>query len=130
MLLNHILPTAEDSETLVSTAPADVTTLLGTSLSYSLVGEDLMVTPAGTTIASKVVTADVMTCAGVVHVVDKVLVPVVDSAEAPEAVAPTTDREFVADGPISAEEPLSVAEAPDSFLVGEYGDELAGGYGL
>lgn len=126
VLLNHILPTEEDAATLVATAPADVSTLLGTVLSTSVVGEDLIVTPASTTIAGKVVTTDVATCAGIVHVVDKVLVPVVEAAEAPESFAPgpTTTKDFVAEGPDS------IAFAPEPVVIGEYGDDLDAGYGL
>ena len=142
VLLNHILPSVEDAATLAAAAPADVSTLLGTMLSTSIVGEDLVVTPAGTTIAAKAVTTDVETCAGIVHVVDKVLVPVVQAAEAPESFAPgpSTTREFAAgpssfaEGPESfAEGPFSemeFAEAPSTFVTGVYGDELDSAYGF
>lgn len=86
VLLNHILPTAEDAATLVSTAPSSIPTLLGTELTTSVVGSDLIVSSG--LIKATVIVTDVMTCAGIVHVVDKVLVPVVDDAPAPGPVAP------------------------------------------
>lgn len=91
VLGNHIVGKELDSAAITAAiadaAPnaAEVETLLGTTLEATLEGEDVMVSPAGTEIVAKVVTVDVQTCAGVVHVVDMVLVP---AADAPLGLAP------------------------------------------
>ena len=55
--------------------PAEVATLGGTALKATTEGENIIVSPKDTEIKAMVVVKDVQTCAGVVHVVDKVLVP-------------------------------------------------------
>ena len=52
-----------------------VTTVLGTTLHASRSGDDIFVNPTGTDILAKIITADIATCAGTVHVIDRVLVP-------------------------------------------------------
>ena len=92
VLGNHVVGTELDlaaiTAAIAAAAPnaAEVETLLGTTLEATMEGEDVMVTSAGTEMTAKVVTPDVQTCAGVVHVVDMVLVPAPD---APLALAPT-----------------------------------------
>lgn len=101
VLANHVLPTelkAEDITEAIAASdpnPAEVETLLGPTLEATLDGEDVMVSPAGTEITAKVVEADIETCAGVVHVVDMVLVPSEDAPLDVVAVGP-------AEGPAGA----------------------------
>lgn len=138
VLLSHVVPTPEDAATLIGTAPASIPTLLGANLETSLDGEDLIVTPEGTTIAAKVITTDVETCAGIVHVVDKVLIPVVENAgaaTAPTAAAPaaaTPVAEFETREVVVPVSEHPVAEPPVEFVgedFGAYGEVEAGAYG-
>jgi uncharacterized surface protein with fasciclin (FAS1) repeats len=105
VLLNHILPTFEDAASLVDMAPSTYPTLLGTKVSSALAGEKLTITSGS--IVATVITPDVPTCAAVVHVIDKVLVPVLDKTE-PVPVSP-----------------MAVSMAPS---VGGYGTDEMGTY--
>lgn len=90
VLSNHVVPSKLDAAAVTaaiedaSPNPAEVTTLGGTTLEATSDGEGIIVVPKNTEIMAMVVTVDVETCAGVVHVIDKVLVPTATS-EAKEA---------------------------------------------
>lgn len=81
VLLNHIVPSelrAEDLvEAVMDAAPelAMVTTLAGSTLEGVIEGDDFFGRPTGTDIMARIVTYDIETCAGVMHVIDAVLVP-------------------------------------------------------
>ena len=91
MLANHVVPSEADSDAIKGaiadsgSGTATFDTLGGGSLEATEDGEDLVVSPAGSDVMAMVVTPDVETCAGVVHVVDMVLVPAGDAADAPAA---------------------------------------------
>ena len=93
MLSNHVVASELDSAAVTaaidaaSPNPAVVTTLAGTTLEATSDADGILVTPKNTEIMAKVTMADVETCAGVVHVIDKVLVPAAMAPEAAESTA-------------------------------------------
>lgn len=111
VLYNHILPTEEDAASIIAAGNATVTTVLGTDLEISVVGESVFVTSGD--ITAEVTTTDVPTCAGIVHVIDKVLVPILDAAAGSlESMAP-----MLAEAPVSISDTGSYgsASAPGSY---------------
>lgn len=106
----HVVPGIFDSTTagvLFEESPTGVataTTLFGTDLEASrLEPKQIIVTPSGTDIDASLVAFDIPVCAGVVNIVDKVLVP---------AGIPSGE----------------VSETNTSMDVGVYGDVEAGIY--
>lgn len=85
VLSAHIVPGAVEAAGVIAlvedSSPASVETLFGTDVEFTLSGDNVMVSPADTDIDATVVITDVPTCAGVVHVVDKVLVPAFPAPE-------------------------------------------------
>ena len=81
VLSNHVVATKLDAASVTaaieaaSPNPAKVTTLAATTLEAASDADGILVAPQDTDIMARVVVADVETCAGVVHVIDKVLVP-------------------------------------------------------
>ena len=119
ILLNHVVLGDLTSAAIAEAIAASST---GTTTVSSLVADldvtedgDIMVTPAGSSVAATVVVADVETCVGTVHVIDRVLVPSMvvspdtTAGATDTAVAPLSDLEDTA-APMSADAfaPLSV----------------------
>ena len=81
MLANHLVAselTAEAAKEAITAAapnPVDLKSLAGKTLQASQLTKDILIAPKNTDIMAMVVVADVQTCAGVVHVIDAVLVP-------------------------------------------------------
>jgi hypothetical protein len=83
VLLNHIVGgnfSAKDVEAAVEEAnpdPVQLQTFLNKTLEVTALGSDLIVTPFNTSLNATIDIdmVDVVTCAGIVHVVDTVLVP-------------------------------------------------------
>ena len=138
VLSNHVvgseLSAAAVTEAIEASAPnpAEVTTLSNNTLEASLLTEDILVGVQGTEISAMVMVTDVFTCAGVVHVIDEVLVPSLEAADpttADEAPATTegtpvdtaTDRsanlasDTSASPDAGASTPSSAADARVSF---------------
>ena len=61
--------------------PAVVETLAGSTIEGVMDGDDFFGRPTGTDIMSKVVVYDIETCAGIVNVIDAVLVPAAPAEE-------------------------------------------------
>jgi hypothetical protein len=81
VLLNHIVDgnfSAKDVEAAVEEAnpdPFQLQTFLNKTLEVTASGSGLIVTPFNTSLNATIVMVDVVTCAGIVHVVDTLLVP-------------------------------------------------------
>ena len=96
VLSNHVVGSELDAAAVTaaidgaSPNPAEVTTLAGTILEATSTTQGIELSPKGTDIMSLVVMADVETCAGVVHIIDEVLVPAADATTTRAAVASTT----------------------------------------
>lgn len=118
VLVNHVIDGAQNGAALVATAPATVDTLLGATISTSVVGEDLVVSSGP--IDAAVVVTDISTCAGIVHVIDAVLVPDSSTIEVAAAPAPVSDVVYTTDTvPVVAErgyDDSEFAEAPGSAV--------------
>jgi hypothetical protein len=91
VLLTHVVEEDLNASSLLdavaasSPSPANLTSLDGSILLVALSGDDLYLNPEDTDINATVTKKDLETCAGIVHVIDKVLVP----AEMPAAVNST-----------------------------------------
>lgn len=124
ILLGHVVPTYLPSSTVieaVSAGPAMLATVAGTDVTASLEGEDVYVAAEGQDLpGAKVVVLDVETCAGVIHVVDKVLLadaPIADPMMVDEMTAPMMADEMMVDDDAMADEVMAddmMAEAPTS----------------
>jgi uncharacterized surface protein with fasciclin (FAS1) repeats len=92
ILVNHVLPTFENVTSLVAEAPSSYLNLLGRNLTTALVGgkpragktskfkskrETLTITSGS--ITANVIVPNVPTCGAVVHIIDKLLVPTLDT---------------------------------------------------
>lgn len=119
VLSNHVvgseLSAAAVTEAIEASAPnpAEVTTLSNNTLEASLLTEDILVGVQGTEISAMVMVTDVFTCAGVVHVIDEVLVPSLEAADpttADEAPVDTTDRA----SEVASDTPAAVTPTPSS----------------
>lgn len=124
VLFNHVVASYLPSTAVVaalkaaSPAPVELESLLGAALEVTTDSESIFVTPAGTDVMAKVVTVDVETCAGVVHVIDKVLVPAPLAAEDDEA----------ADDGFAAFPDEAPGAYGDDVAAAAYGDDVAGTY--
>ena len=139
VLANHVAPTELDSAAVTaaieaaSPNPAGVTTLGGKMLEVSLMTEDIVVAPKDSDVMAMVVVTDVQTCAGVVHVIDEVLVPAADAAVAPapaaEAAAPppatTTEPTTTISRSASTDTPAADATGTTSGAGGVAGTVMA-----
>lgn len=98
VLSNHVVGSELDAAAVTaaidgaSPNPAEVTTLAGAILEATSTTQGIELSPKGTDIMSLVVMADVETCAGVVHIIDEVLVPAADTTTTRAAVASTTSN--------------------------------------
>jgi hypothetical protein len=87
ILQNHILPTFENVTTLVAEAPSAYPNVLGTNITTALVGgkskgkraQRQTLTVTSGSITANVIVPNVPTCAAVVHIIDKLLVPILDT---------------------------------------------------
>lgn len=150
VLLNHVVPADLPAATVLqaveaaSPAPATAPSAIGLTLDFSVVDGEVVITPEGTDIMSRVLIADVETCVGTVHIVDMVLVPSSDGAMAPESaravdlggaygdeeeeVIPSDTAEVVAAAPVEAVEDVEVPEyepvdiEPDTAVVAAEAD--------
>lgn len=101
MLSGHIVASELPSTavaaaiTAASPNPAEVATFGGTTLEATTEAEEIFVSPKDTEIKAMVVVKDVQTCAGVVHVIDKVLAGPVQAA-APVQAADDKFAKFTA----------------------------------
>lgn len=83
VLKAHVLPgivdqnMAEQRATVAAPDPAAFTTLHGTDILAAFVpyGFGMTITPAGTDIEANPLATDIPVCSGILHVVDKVLLP-------------------------------------------------------
>ena len=144
VLANHVVPSSNMGPALdaaavkaaiqaASTNPAKVTTLGGKMLEVSLMTEDIVVAPKDSDVMAMVVVTDVQTCAGVVHVIDEVLVPAADAAVAPapaaEAAAPppatTTEPTTTISRSASTDTPAADATGTTSGAGGVAGTVMA-----
>ncbi|NJR43582.1 MAG: hypothetical protein HC767_13950 [Akkermansiaceae bacterium] len=109
MILNHVVPGDLPAAAMVAAiesaapAPAQLTTLLGLDLEATIVKGSVLLKPDNSDILAKVVTTDVVTCAGTVHVVERVLVPgeIAKDSITP-AAEPSTPSAAVQQRPTSA----------------------------